>query len=876
MKLRSVKLRNYRGVVESNVSFSNSGVTVVEGPNEIGKTAIAEGLRLAIELPDSSRHVQVRDVQPVGRDEGPEVEISLSSGEYELTYRKRWLRSPMTTLEVTAPTPESLTGREAHDRLNAILNETLDHELWRALRIEQGMALTLPGFILPSMSRALDRAAGGDLTTDREETLWNRINEEYETYWTPTGQVKRERTTSQQNLGVIRDKVADLKRQIQDIENDADQMSSLIEEASRLSDALKESEERERESVERWEAIDRLRTEVDRLAAIHSAAEAQRDIATGKLQHRQLLISNLESSTKELAHLEAEAEAAAPGLLAATLRREELEGLHKDAEGLAQDARMRLSIAVADREHLRQLIEVGKLKERHARYLAAEESLKQAEAYLESTTVDDLVAKQIEEAYIEDERAQAAVGSAAASLQVTALRDLTLDVAGQTLDLAVNETYTNLVEDEVELIIPDIAKMRLSAGPESKGLADERRKTQETYRGLCESVAVADVQEARRALQERQDTQRKKDEALESIRRELSGLTPEMLLAEVKTLTEKVTSYPRERPDEPPLPPDLDAAQQVEGEMSKLVQDSDENVRVCKATLQAMEAEVHEARMADAGRTAKIEVAQSSKNDAVNQLALDREGDSDEALTAAVAAAHQKETTDRSLLEKAQGQLNEADPESVEAQLNEARQAKDRATDEFQSNRDHQNTLRISLELRGEQGLQSAYDEADSQLNHAQREHELQEARAAAARLLKETFQKHRELAQQRYIEPFKNWIDHLGRIVFDPTFEVELDESLQVTRRIMNGTALEVDQLSTGAREQLGVICRLACAIIVSPEDGGAPVMIDDALGWSDPQRLQTMGAAIATAGKQCQVIVLTCTPGRYSHVDDATVVSL
>ena len=94
--------------------------------------------------------------------------------------------------------------------------------------------------------------------------------------------------------------------------------------------------------------------------------------------------------------------------------------------------------------------------------------------------------------------------------------------------------------------------------------------------------------------------------------------------------------------------------------------------------------------------------------------------------------------------------------------------------------------------------------------------------------------------------------------------------------RRTLDGTMLDVDQLSTGAREQLGVLARLACATIVSPKDGGAPVMIDDALGWSDPQRLQGMGAAIAAAGKQCQVVVLTCTPGRYSHVGSAQVVSL
>ena len=112
---------------------------------------------------------------------------------------------------------------------------------------------------------------------------------------------------------------------------------------------------------------------------------------------------------------------------------------------------------------------------------------------------------------------------------------------------------------------------------------------------------------------------------------------------------------------------------------------------------------------------------------------------------------------------------------------------------------------------------------------------------------------------------------------MFGQTFEVKLDdEELRVVGRTLDGVTLEVDQLSTGAREQLGVLSRLACAAIVSPEDGGAPVMIDDALGWSDPQRLQSMGAAIAVAGKQCQIVILTCYPGRYAHVGNAKVVRL
>ncbi len=876
MRLHRVQLRNYRGVVKSDVSFAQNGVTIIEGPNEVGKTAISEGLQLAIDLLDSSKDARVKVVQPVGRDVGPEVEISLSSGNYELVYRKRWLRRPETTLEVETPHRESLTGREAHNRLKAILAETLDEELWRALRIEQGTKLMLPNFDLPSMGRALDRAAGGDLATDREETLWTRIGEEYGKYWTATGQVRGERKSSEQSVQEARDRIAELTRQLQEIESDAAQMSWLIDESTRLSETVKECEKGERELDQRWNAMDRLRSEADRLAAIHSAAEAQRDGTSNRWQRRQNLIATRDTSTRDLAALEAEAKDAVPGLAAAIRRSEDATVALKAADAAMRDAAGRLRRAIADRDHLRQLIEVDQLKERHDRYLAAEQTLKQAEAYLESARVDDEVGKQIEEAYIEDERAKSAAGSAAASVEVTALRDMTVEVGDEIVELAVNEVNRTLVEDEAVLTIPNVARMRVSAGPESKGLADQRRKTQETYRRLCEGVGVADATEARRAAQERQDAQRDKEEAFKAIERELRDLTPDVLLGKVKNLAERVISYPKERPENPPLPTDLDEAQRIEAEVSDWVKDCDAKLRACEDAAQNADTELNKARIDEAGLTAKIEMADSSKRDAANQLAFDREGQADEALIAAVATAQEREAKDRKSLDEARVQLSDADPDSVEALLGNAKQATKRAINELQSNRERQSSLRSSLDLRGEQGLQTAYDEAANQLNHVVREYERQEARAEAARLLRETFAKHRQQAHQHYIEPFKECIDQLGRIVFGPTFAVELDEDLRVVRRTLDGTMLDVDQLSTGAREQLGVLCRLACATIVSPMDGGAPVMIDDALGWSDPQRLQGMGAAIAAAGKQCQVVVLTCTPGRYSHVGNAQVVSL
>ena len=876
MKLHRVKLTNFRGVECREVVFAENGVTIVEGPNEVGKTAIAEGLQFAIDLPDSSQRVEIKALQPVGRDEGPEVEVSLSSGDYELVYWKRWLRRPGTTLEVKAPRQESLTGRQAHDRLEAILEETLDDELWRALRIDQGTELILPNFSLPSMGRALDRAAGGEFADEREESLWTRIGEEYGKYWTATGQKRSTLTSLQKRVDEERERVTGLEKQLEAIESDVAELGRLVTEADRLSGVLAEFQKSESEFQERVVAIERLRSEVERLDAIHSASEALRDGAGNEWERRKGLIANLEERRKELAVLEAQAKDAEPGMALATERSEAAAAALKVADVAMRQARERLSTAIADRDYLRQLIEVEQLRERHERYIAAEELLKQAEEYLETAMVDDDVVNQVESAYIETERAMSAAGSAAASVELTALRELPLELGDERIELAVDEVRRVRVEDEATLTIPEIAQVRVIAGPESKGLAEERRKTEDNYRRLCEEAGVADVSGARKAGQERQNAERNKDEARKAIERELRDLTPDVLLGKVESLRVRVAAYPKERSSEPAMPADLDRAQEIEAEISDLVKESAVAQQACQDDVQGAGTALKSIQSEGDSLRAEINMARGREADAAEQLAAEREKQADEVLEGAVAAAQEKETADLEALEAARAELDDADPESVEERLGNYRLATERAMGELQANRDLQNGLRSSLELRGEQGLQTSYDEAVNLLSHLEREYAGEEARAEAARVLRDTFAKHREHAHQRYIGPFKESIEQLGRIVFGSTFEVEIDRNLNIVRRTLGGVTLHVEQLSTGAREQLGVISRLACATIVSPEDGGAPVMIDDALGWSDPHRLEGMGAAIAAAGRQCQVIVLTCTPGRYSHVGNGTVVSL
>ena len=132
-----------------------------------------------------------------------------------------------------------------------------------------------------------------------------------------------------------------------------------------------------------------------------------------------------------------------------------------------------------------------------------------------------------------------------------------------------------------------------------------------------------------------------------------------------------------------------------------------------------------------------------------------------------------------------------------------------------------------------------------------------------------------RDQARRAHVAPLKEKIEILSRLVFDDSFQVEISEDLQITGRTLGGITVPFDSLSGGTKEQLSLVFRLACSMIVA-EEGGTPLILDDALGYTDPQRLQLVGAVLAKAAKDCQIVIFTCMPDRYANIGEATVISL
>jgi hypothetical protein len=532
-------------------------------------------------------------------------------------------------------------------------------------------------------------------------------------------------------------------------------------------------------------------------------------------------------------------------------------------------------LATADRDFLRQQIEVAQLSERLGRVTDAMGRRNRAESVLESSRVDDALVARIEAAGIEVAKAEAAAATGAATLSVTALADVDLEIDGQVDAFLAGTTQQLMVDGSTEVVVPGLISIVVNAGAEAQALADRLAEARAAFGAICDEGGVNDLAEARLAAAERNEAARTLVETAKSIKDDLRDLTVDALAQKVGSLTARIARYRQERPTEPPLPSSYDAAETVAlGSGADLQQRREELDRLEKDLTRAKD-DVQALDLGDASNRARLEQAQIAAAQEQRSLADARGVTSDEAIETQLAAAEATLSARAAELSEVQRQLAAQDPESVEELLRNARAVRTRLAGELHDNEVAVRELRTKLSLLGDEGLATQLDLATSELAHLRVTHVQLEARAAAAKLLFETFARRRTEAHHRYVAPFREGIESLGRLVFGSTLGVELADDLSISRRTLHGVTLDFADLSTGAKEQLGMISRLACASIVAT-DGGAPVIFDDALGWSDPRKLERMGAAISKAGRSCQIIVLTCTPGRYASVGDASVVQL
>lgn len=248
---------------------------------------------------------------------------------------------------------------------------------------------------------------------------------------------------------------------------------------------------------------------------------------------------------------------------------------------------------------------------------------------------------------------------------------------------------------------------------------------------------------------------------------------------------------------------------------------------------------------------------------------------SDEEVKRALTTAQAAQERAQKQLTAAEEALAAADPESIEMALTNARELSVSSAERLEETTDRLRRVEALLEDRAKLGIYDKLAAAEADLEHAQGSYAQLHRRAQAARLLREVMARHRDEAHEQYVAPFTERINSLGRRVFGPDFTVDVSPDLLVRHRTLDGITVPFESLSAGAKEQLGLLGRLAAAQLVDPEDG-APLVLDDALGFADPTRLNALGIVLNEVGKRAQIIILTCQPARFSHIGGAKMVHL
>lgn len=864
MKLHRLVLANYRGIAHREIEFPDHGVVVVCGANESGKSSMIEALDLLLESKDRSTKKDVKQVKPTNADVGSEVTAEISSGPYRFVYRKRFHKRPETELTVLAPCRAQLTGDEAHDRVRAMLAETVDTELWHAQRVLQAtstVAVDLSG--CDALSRALDVAAGDDAAlSGTEPLLIERIEAEYGRYFTATGRPTGEWAAAISRLADAQAAVAECAAAVAEVDDRVRRHAELTQQVAELSQQRLAAGPRFVAAQAAADKIAALTDQAREAKLIAAAAAATSAASTAVRVARLALIAETETRATKIIAVEVEAQQAAAEQTKAGAKAEACDAAVVQAVGTLTASQRRAESARRTLNYIAEREEADRLSLRLARMDAIERDRDQVCTELSAIILTEQLMRRIEDAAAAVDRVDQRLASISAAVEFTAATDIELVVGGQRVSLSAGESWSITGTAEVE--VPGVLTARITHGATARETQAEYAAAQRHLADTLAAAGVTDVAAARAVDQRRRDLQSRRDQLTGTLAVLCGDEQPEHLRTRLAQ---------------------LDASQPAEPELFEMditAARAELDAAVAARTAAETECETRRRAAAEAGRrlaetSTRATVlqhqlaTQCAELDAARaRLSQERTSVSDEDLAAkADADLRALRSAEHRVAELAEA-LNASTPEAVAVELNEAADAaeslRDRHSDAVSALRE----VSIELAVFGSEGRQGKLDAAETEREHAASQHARVGRRASAARLLRSVMTRHRDTTRLRYVEPYRSELHRLGRPVFGPTFEVEVDSDLRIRSRTLDGTTVPYESLSGGAKEQLGILARFAGAALVAKEDT-VPVVVDDALGFTDSDRLVKMGEVFDTVGTHGQVIVLTCSPERYDGVRGA-----
>jgi DNA repair exonuclease SbcCD ATPase subunit len=845
------------------------GVNILSAGNEAGKSTLFRAIRTCL----FERHSGTSKEITALATEGLSLPVAITVG-FEHDGR---------TYEISKSFLKSRSASLSCDGVVTARNAEADEKVWEILGIAQKSA------------RALDEAAYGVL-------------------WVQQGQSVQVPEPSEGATSVLNDVIAQEvgtlvggERARTLLSEVRDELSKLItdtrkprangpldiaqKECERIAGELQDVEHRLRELNERYTALDQHRAEHRRVNDPAAAEQMARELAEAQQK-----LDAAEKAAQALLRLEAEERHAHERL---SSQRDRLDALRKRAMAIDEnrarlaevtaalhplaeqeaEARNALGTAMSEKSALDLALEGVDARERALQQftaLAARLSKRESmavrrslledfrtrlaanEAALRAATVTDAVIKALDGLEQEEDTLRARIDAAAARLTIEAGSGSAVAVNGTAVEghaaRAVSEALTITVGTGVTITVsPPAATL---AAAEAK-LKDQRGRLAAL---LGEHMAASPA-----ALRQLRAARMRSEDEARDLKAERAALSiPETPAAEIAMLEAAIGEIDAELqqalaahtglPDAAAIDAEQQAVSARRGELRAARSRIEAVIAGQNATLER----IAKARGTLDGQlreiTSKLETDLALlPDDTRHRLIADAEAERDTR-----EAAHRGKAA---LLEERRGEA----PATEDIERLAARQARlasalqNRAAKIEDLN---QKIARLEGEIQtaGGDGLGERAATLALQQKLALAEQDRQRERVEVLSLLRNTVDQCYNRRREELNAPLRRHLKPFINDVF-PQADVQLGENFAVSGLNRMGPGSELfGRLSLGTQEQVAVLVRLAMGAMIAEKGADVPIILDDALVFSDDERIEQMFDAINRAGRRQQVIVLTC----------------
>ena len=846
MKIRAITLNNVRRfTAPASVTGIGDGLNVLCEPNEHGKSTLFDAIQALFFKAHGANDKEIKALKPHAGG-APEVTVEVETAEGIFTIAKRWTSKPQATahqkgvLIAQADAAEdwisSLVGSAAGGPSGLVwVRQGVTGQTGGTSK-EQSAALEARRDLMSSVSEEVEAMTGGR----RMDMALARCKEELLVLATATGQKKVGGPWRDAS-----DRVDALRLR----------KAELSETARALHEALSQRKRARRDLAELSapEAMASRKERLEAAAQAHRTAERHAELVEAearKVTAARLAVAAAQGRLESLRKAGAERNEAAGLASEATAAKAEARDRHEKARA----ALMRAEEVMASVEAALKVAETD-LRRAERQQASRNGALRRTE--LVQRIADAEVIRRV----MEEAAAAARIGPDKAALRKLETLSAELVTARATCDALATQLVVSYVAGReggarmngeplaggtaypiprgAALVMEGLGEIEIRPGV---GAQDDDA-VEQAERALLKALAaldLADLDAAHKAADARAKAETEAGEA----RGRLEGLAPDG----IERLREALAQIPQPEEGTTELDPAetrarFDAATTDMAAVRSAKDISVETMAQARESFARADAE-------EAGATDRLHRS---------QLALAAFG---ETTVEALSTEMTRAAAELEAAEALHAEICRAAPElaAAEAALNRARSVEESARAEVARLRPEIAMLDERIARGSGEAVEERLAECEQELTAAEADLARYAHEVAVLRRLEAALSAARTEARERYFAPVAAELKPLLQLLWPDAELTWTHDTLLPEALTRNGQTEPIDILSGGTQEHVALLVRLAFARMLAKDGRHAPVLLDDALVFTDDDRIERMFDALHRQAGDLQLIVLSC----------------